>query len=237
MIVCIPLALLAMLVVLLLEVSRLTDLLPNLFNAQGVSAAALLPFDLLLAVTIAFFVAALVASHTLLALVQAIFTVAYGVMLIVGGFLIAIAGAAKLVSLISLLLAFPFGTIAYFVKFNCTADALDGWGGILGGSCFDGTTALVLVAAAIKLASFLLLLIASVRFLQVVGLLVVTGVSLALSIGLAVGLWYGAELPFLLHPLDAVATIIFGLVSIGLGIVAFWQGLKALAFAIAAQLA
>ena len=180
----------------------------------GMSPAALLPADVLLAITTACFVAALIAPHPRLALVQAIATLGWGVGMVIAGLAAAGLGLGKLAALLALLFAFPFGTIAYFAEYGC-----------LKNDCLDPAKLMLLGLAA-----------ASWRFLTVKGLMITAALSGALAVAALLALaLVGDNLPFLLHPLDAALTVALGVVAAIFGGYTFVLGVAALALAIAGQ--
>lgn len=194
-------------------------------DGAGMSPAALLPADVLLAITAACFVAALVAPHPRLALVQAIATLGWGVGMVIAGLAAAGLGLGKLAALLALLFAFPFGTIAYFAEYGC-----------LKNDCLDPAKLSVLIALIAKALMLLGLAAASWRFLTVKGLMITAALSGALAVAALLALaLVGDNLPFLLHPLDAALTVALGVVAAIFGIYTFVLGVAALALAIAGQ--
>lgn len=208
---------------------------------NGFTPRPMLLFDLFLVMTALFFVAALVVPHNYLAVGQGVGIAVYGLAMIFGGFFLALAALAKLIGLITLLFAFPFGTIAYFVKYHCSDATLGAplslLAGGFGGACFDGSAAVLVVAGVVKAAGFLVLCIASVRFLKVKGLVVLGALSFAIALALTWALIEISSLSFLLYPADAALTIVVAIIAVIYGLVTFLKGLFALALAIAGLVA
>lgn len=210
---------------------------------QGFGAAPLLLVDLLLVVTTVFYMLAPIVPQNRLMLVQAIANALYGLGMIVGGILVALAGVATLFGLLTLLFAFPFGTIAYFVEFGCASQSMEtpGWAvgaaGLMGEDCFDATRGAIVLGLALKVGGMAALLAAAFKFIKVRGLVILFLLSAALSAGLVLALIATGRLFFLLYPVDAVLTVIVGLVALIYGVVVAIKALFALAMAIAAQAA
>ena len=190
---------------------------------NGFGAISLLPLDGLLILTLAAYSLALFVSHTRVALIQAIAITVYGVVMILLGISLFITGIAKFTSLVTLLLAFPFGTIAYFVKYSCSDN------------CFADVQLIAVVAIILKLLALAVLIGASVGFAKVKGLLTLGVFTALFSICIAGLIGALSDLKFLMYPADAVLTAILGVVVLVYGIVTFVKSLFGLALAIAGQ--
>ena len=205
----------------------------------GFGALALLPFDGLLLLTLAAYALALVLPHTRLVLGQSIAIALYGLAMILVGLALLAAGLGRFGALVTLLLAFPFGTIAYFVQYACGGEpaALPGRlaAQALGGGCFGGVQAVALAALLLKLAALGALLAASPRFLKVRGLLVLVALATAVAAAMVGLFWVLSDLRFLMYPADAVLTALVGLLIAIHGLVTFVSSLFGVALAIAGQ--
>ncbi|NJO56085.1 MAG: hypothetical protein HC834_06725 [Rhodospirillales bacterium] len=88
------------------------------------TAAPLLLVDGLFLLTVLLYLMAPLLPQNRLVLVQALAKAGYGLAMVVGGVLVALAGLATLLALLTLLFAFPFGTLYYFIEYNCASAAL-----------------------------------------------------------------------------------------------------------------
>ncbi len=208
---------------------------------HGFGAVTLVPLLGLYLLTLSAYAFAFIIPQTRLALAQAIAMAIYGVVMLIAGISLLAAGIAAFVGLISLLLAFPFGTIAYFVQFGCGAGALEGMAeaanGVLEGHCFAGVQAMALLAVILKVLSLAILLLASPGFLKVRGLIVLVAIGAAIGLVVTGLFWLLSGLPFLMYPADAVVTALLGIVLAIYGVVVAIKSLLALALAIAGQAA
>jgi len=209
------------------------------WGLNGLSAIGLLPVQGLLALTLVCFICAIAVPQTRLALVQSIAVGVWGIAMALLGLMLLAGGLASFASKLALLLAFPFGTIAYFVLYSCGADtyplAVGLVGGLLGGACMAGTQTVALAVLILKAGVLGLLLIASPRFLKVSGLMILFALLAGMIAAIVGGYWMLQDLPFLLYPLDGVIMALLGVVVLIHGIVTFVKSLIALALAIAGQ--
>lgn len=208
------------------------------WDLHGFGPLAMLPVTGLLILTLVSYALALVVPHTRLALIQAIAGAVWGLCMIGAGIALALAGVAAFIGLITLLLAFPFGTIAYFAQYSCTEapSALpSGIADALAGRCFVGVQAVAALAVLLKALALVVLLIASVKFLKVRGLIFAALLGCALGTVAIAMMWALGDLSFLLYPADAIVSALLGLSAIVYGVVVFVMNLFALARAIAGQ--
>ncbi len=212
---------------------------PDAAGLHGFGTISLLPFEGLFLLTLVAYALALFLPQDRLALAQAIAIAFYGIVMILAGLALIVAGLARFAGLIGLLLAFPFGTIAYFVGYTCGSGELSGLPAaasrVIGGGCFTGVQLTALAAVVLDLAALAALLVAAWRFIKVRGLLWL--VAFASAVGLAIFgvLWTLSGLSFLIYPADALLTACLGLAILIYGAVVFVKSLLALALAIAGQ--
>lgn len=211
-----------------LEALALSPSLAERFGLVGFTPAPVLFFDGLLLITALGFVASLALPHQRVALVQAMAVLAYGVAMVAGGLVAAALALAKLAALLGMLLAFPFGTIAYFLRYACVEPSP---------SCFQASAVAALATLVLKASAAAALLVASLKFAMVAGLVTLIAISAGLSLGLAAAIWFVDGLPFLLHPLDAVLTAAIAVAALVYGVFTCVKALVALAAAIAGQAA
>jgi hypothetical protein len=135
--------------------------------------------------------------------VQGVATLVFAVLVVLASLLLAIGAFALILLMLGLLLATPFGTIAYIAR----------WG------FFDTSSAGVALAAVLflKLAAAACLILAHQRFLQNTGLVLLTLTSLACSIVLS--FLHGLPPAILVSITDMLGALVFAVVAIVWGVV------------------
>jgi hypothetical protein len=212
---------------------------PGAAGLHGFGAITLLPFEGLLLLTLVAYALALFLPQDRLALAQAVAIALYGIVMILAGLALIVTGLARFAGLMGLLLAFPFGTIAYFVAYGCGGGELSGLSAaahsVIGGGCFTGVQLTALAAVVLDLAALTALLLAAWRFLKVRGLLWLVALATAVGVAIFGVLWVLSGLSFLIYPADALLSACLGIVILIYGAVVFVKSLLALALAIAGQ--
>lgn len=200
---------------------------------SGYGTQALLPVLGLFLLTLVGYTLALGVSHTRLALIQAVAMFVYAIAMIICAIYFIVKGVGTFIGLVTLALAFPFGTIAYFVKYDCRQSGSSA--AFFGDTCFAGVQLMALAIVVLKLLGLIALLVGSVGFAKVKGLLfvVVIGSGLAVSIFFIYTLLGGVS--FVMYPVDAIVTAALGITVFVYGIVVAVMALFALALAIAGQ--
>ena len=167
----------------------------------GVPALALI--DTLVLLAIGLLVAPLVIPPRIHAKGQAVVTVIVGLLTALAGLKVALAAFAAALMMIAVLLAFPFGTIVYMIK----------W------ASFDrsGASAILAVGWTLKIAIAVLLVLAHQRFVRQIGLMLLLATSLAL--GFVVGFLLALPPGFLAAITDCIAAIVAGIGAIIWGLV------------------
>jgi hypothetical protein len=197
------LAAVALLLAILVELSSVA-LMPGAsehgLNAgtPGLGIRYLSILDFLLLYTVVTMGLGLIIPRAMVGRLQAIVALVLSFFGCLGTIVLAITAFVLLILMVTLLVAVPFGTIAY----------LAAWGSFPVGTA-EGTLALVMF---LKLAFCVLLLIAEQRFLENKGLLILTGVSLGAT-------WLVAFLidfpPFFLVSIaDAIGALVIAIVGI-----------------------
>jgi hypothetical protein len=130
--------------------------------------------------------------------VQGIATLVFAILLILGALVLLFIAIAKLILMVTLLFAFPFGTIAYLII----------WGFFPRGT----TTALLSLLMFLKLVFAVFLLLAQPRFIQNKGLVLLTLTSLICNI--VASFLQGIVPGILVSITDAIAAIVFAIVAI-----------------------
>ena len=130
--------------------------------------------------------------------IQGIITLIFSIVIII----VAIAGAllalAAVILMIALLLAFPFGTLAYLAKFGFFNR--------------DGAAAILAFIMLLKICFAVVLFLAHQRFVQNIGLVLLIITSFVASI--IVGFLHGFVPGFLVSITDSVAAIILAIIAI-----------------------
>lgn len=201
-------------------------------NLHGIGLTAQLPIDLLLILTMVFYALAMWLPQGPLTLVQAIAKGFCGLLMAIGGIALIFAGMTAFVALVTLLLSFPFGTIAYFVQYRCDDAApvmlIDG----LAGHCFSAVQEFAAVTILLKILALGALAAGSLGFLKVRWLLITLAVAVLLGVILIGALWFLSGIPFLLYPTEAIVTAVLGLLVLLYGL--FTIGYSLYAFALGA---
>jgi hypothetical protein len=129
--------------------------------------------------------------------VQGVATLVFGILLVLGALALLAIAILKLILMVTLLFAFPFGTIAYLII----------WGGFPRGT----TMGLLSVVMFLKLVFAVFLLLAQPRFIQNVGLILLTLTSLVCNVVLA--FLQGIVPGILVSITDALGAIVFAIVA------------------------
>ena len=164
----------------------------------GLGIPYLALIDGLLAYSLLLMVLSQVISQHLLGKLQGIASLVISILLIVGGIVLILLAFAKLLLMISLFLATPFGTIAYLAV----------WGS------FPKTAAAVILSLilALKIGASVCLGIAQQRFLQNKGLVILLALSLVATI--VVSFLHALVPGPLVSITDALAAIVVGIIAV-----------------------
>ncbi|MDJ0868836.1 MAG: hypothetical protein QNK03_22195 [Myxococcota bacterium] len=169
----------------------------------GRSIPALGLLDLLLVIPLTWMVLSLVLSHAVLGRVQPIATLVASLIILFVALFLVFRNLGELLLMVGLLLAVPFGTIAYFATYA---------------SFPVGASAALLSAGLLfKIACCALLVAAQQRFLTVKSLVVLALVSLLCSV--LVSFLHGFPPRFLASITDAIGAIVVGIVALLFAIV------------------
>lgn len=166
----------------------------------GIPAIGLL--DALLFYTVLVMGVALIVPERIQGRVQGVVTLVFSILLLVADVALLLAAIASLILMVTLLLAAPFGTIAYLAV----------WGD------FETTAAKVVLGLtmSLKLLFAACLLLAHQRFLQNKGLVLLLVLSLVATF--ALGLLHGFVPGFLVSITDGIGAVVFGIVVAVLGV-------------------
>lgn len=168
---------------------------------RGISYLALI--DIILLYTTLLFTISLVLSKRFQGKVQGVVTLIFSILLILASLVLLLIAFIELMLMVTLFLAFPFGTLAYLVL----------WGFFPVGE----SAALLALLMTLKLIFAVLLILAHQRFLQNKGLVLMVLTSLLCNIILA--FLHGFLPRILVSILDDVGAIIFAIVAIIWGLV------------------
>lgn len=189
-------------------------------DLRGLGLAAQLPFDVLLVITLVCYALAMVVPQGKLGVGQNLALTIWGFLMFIAGLVLAYLALIAFIGLVTLLLSFPFGTIAYFARYGCGGDA----GGItvdaLEGRCFGGVQGVSLLIVALKVAALAALAAGSLRYLKVRWLLFTVLLAIALCAALMFVLWLLSDLAFVLYPAEALVTVVLGLAVAAYGLFA-----------------
>lgn len=176
---------------------------PGLESPPGRGVPALAFIDTLVFFALVLFVAPLVIPPRLHAKGQAVVTMIVGIVTALAALQAAFAAFAKMMLMIAILLAFPFGTIIYMIMF----------------ASFDrsGASAILAVGWTFKIAIAVLLVLAHQRFVRQIGLILLLGTSLVL--GFVVTFLLALPPGFLVSITDCIAAIIAAIGAIIWGLV------------------
>jgi hypothetical protein len=176
---------------------------PATGSPPGRGVPALVLIDGLLLLTVGLMASPLLVPGTIQAKAQGIITLVVAVLAILGAIATAFAALAKMFVMIALLLAFPFGTIVYFIRF---AD-------------FDrgGAAAVLAVVWTLKLTAAVLLVLAHQRCVAMKGLVLLLATSLAA--GFIVGFLHAFLPGFLASITDCIAAIVVAIIAIIWGLI------------------
>jgi hypothetical protein len=176
-----------------------SGLVKSLGNAKiglGIPYSPLLDALLLFAVLLMGF--GLLLPERLTGRIQGIVTLVVSLVLAVLSFVLILAAFAALIAMVTLLLAAPFGTIAYLILFG-TFDR-------------SGAAAALSLIMTLKLAFAACLVLAHQRFLQNKGLVLLILTSLLAT--LIIGFLQGLVPAFLVSITDAIAAIVVGILAL-----------------------
>lgn len=164
----------------------------------GIGIPYLALVDGVLAYTLALITLALIAPQRLQSKVQGIVSLILSLLLLIGGIVLVLMAIAKLILMVTLLFAPPFGTIAYFALF--------------GG--FNTTAAAIVLSLLmlLKLVSAGALIVAQQRFLENKGLVLLVLTSLVATI--IVSFLHGLVPSPLVSITDALAAIVVGVLGV-----------------------
>jgi len=130
--------------------------------------------------------------------VQGVATLIFSILLILAALILLFIAIAKLILMVTMLFAFPFGTIAYLII----------WGSFPKGE----TTALLALIMFLKLVFGVFLLLAQPRFVQNKGLVLLSLTTWICNI--VISFLHGIVPGFLVSITDAIAAIVFAIVAI-----------------------
>lgn len=167
-------------------------------SANGLGIGYLALVDVIALFTLALMGSGLVLPQRLQGRVQAIATLVFAILLILGALVLLFVAIAKLILMVTLLFAFPFGTIAYLIIWGFFPRAT--------------TTVLLSLLMFLKLVYAGFLLLAQPRFVQNKGLVLLTLTSLVCNI---VATFLQGIVPLILVSItDALAAIVFAIVAV-----------------------
>jgi hypothetical protein len=172
-------------------------------DLQGFGAGSLRFVDIFLVFTVVLMSMSLVVPEAIHARVQGVLTLIFSIIVIILAVVSIILVLAKLLLMVGLLLAVPFGTIAYLI--------------IYGDFPRSAASVVISLLFLLRILFVLLLIAAHERFLQNTGLLVYTLVAFIAS--LVVSILYAIVPGFLVSIADAIAAIIVGIIGIILAII------------------
>ncbi len=181
----------------------------------GIPCMALI--DALLLFTTLMIALPMIISHGAHARVQGLITLIVSILAILGGIVAAIAAFMLLMLMITLLLAVPFGTIAYFAAF--------------GDFAIGQAQAFLAVDLLLKIAAAICLVLAHQRFLQNRGLVLIVLTSLVANV--IVGFLQNLVPTCLVSITDAVAALIVLIIGIIWALVFLIRSLPAIVKAVA----
>lgn len=170
----------------------------NSLPAPGIGIPYLGLVDGIVLFTLALFGLSLIVPARLLGAIHGIVTFVLMLFLLLGGILLIFVALALLIMMVTLLLAVPFGTLAYFAAY---AD-------------FDlaPARATLGVIMLLKVAACICLFLAQEHLIQVKGLVLLLLTSLLASI--VVSFLHGIVPGFLVSILDAIAAIVVGVLAV-----------------------
>lgn len=167
-------------------------------QTPGIAIGYLAILDLMLAHAIGLMAVELLAPRSVVGRVQGPLTLVLSLLGVIAAFFLALGALFFLVLLVTLLVAVPFGTIAY----------LAGWGHFATGAA-AATLSIVML---LKLGFAVLLPLAHQRFLQNKGLIVLTGASLGLT--WVVAFLHAFPPGFLVSIADAIGALVIGVIGV-----------------------
>lgn len=184
----------------------------------GLAVPYLALFDVLLLLAVGLMVAGLLVPDRVLGRVTGVVTLIASLAVVLGGVLLALLALFSLTLMVSLLLAWPFGTAVYMAVYGFFA---------------RGEAAAVLgVLLALKVGTLACLLAAQRRFLRAKGLLALFSGSLALTV--VVAFLHGLVPRFLTSITDAVGGIVVAVVAVVWAVVVLVSSLFAVVRAVKA---
>ncbi len=167
-------------------------------NAPGLGVPYLALVDGVVLFALLLMAADLVFSQGLMGKLQGCLTLIFAILIILGGIVLVFVALGLLILMVTLLLAVPFGTIAYFAIFGS----------------FDRTGAAVFLSLllVLKLVACVCVVLAQQRFLTMKSLVFLLLTSLAAN--LVVSILHGIVPGFLASITDAIAAIVLAIVAI-----------------------
>lgn len=181
----------------------------------GIPYLALL--DSLILYAMGLMLASVFLPDNVLGKLQGIASLIVSLLIIIGGFFMAIAAFALLILMVSLLLAVPFGTAVYFATYD---------------SFPRGEAAVTLsLIITLKIAFAVFLVLAHQRFLQNKGLVFLVLVSLLLTV--LIKFLHSFPPPFLASITDAIGALIIAILAVVFAIIALIGAIGAITKAIA----
>ncbi|MBK1699993.1 hypothetical protein [Thiococcus pfennigii] len=190
-------------------------------DTPGLGIPYLALYDAILLYSLVLMALALVAPARLQGRLQGIVSLVFFLVLLVAGVLLVLVALAKLILMVSLFLAVPFGTIAYLAAY---ADFPVGV-----------ARATLGILMTLKLAMVVSLLLAHQRFLENKGLVILIAISLLLN--LLVVFLHALVPSLLVSILDAAAAILVGLVAAIWALLGLFGSLMAVVKALKVRLA
>lgn len=172
-------------------------------HPPGLGIAYLALVDATVLITVLLMALSLLVGQGITGRVQGVATLIFAILVIIGGIVAIFVALARLLLMVGLLLAFPFGTIAYLVlygHFNRGA-----------ASVFLGLIMLLKVVFAVCLP------LAQQRYLKMTGLIVLVLLSFVATI--VVTFLLGLPPGILVSITDAIAAIVVGIIGVVLAIV------------------
>jgi hypothetical protein len=174
-----------------------TRFAPGIHSPPGIGIPTLALVDWLLFVTLLLMASPLVVPARIHAKAQGVVTFLVGFSTIFAGIAAAFMALAKMLLMIVIMLAFPFGTIIYLIMF--------------GHFNRSGAAAILALAWTFKLACAVLLVLSHQRMIANKGLILILATSLVM--GVVVGFLHALPPGFLVSITDAIAAIVAGIVG------------------------
>lgn len=172
-------------------------------DIEGFAIPYLRLLDVILLFTLALMALGILIPDYVQGKIQGCITVIFVILLILAAIVAIFVALAKLMVMVSLLLSFPFGTLAYLI--------------IYGSFPRGASNAVLSLLFMLKFAFVIVLLLAHQRFVENKGLVIFIIASFVANI--IIGFLYGLVPGFLVSITDAIAAIVVGIIAIILALI------------------